>query len=872
MRLIKQKTAAALLTGVACLGLANAALAQEASAAVPGDEAQDSAETQVGGIADIVVTAQKRSQNLQNVPVAVSAIDSNALKAKGITDTTDLMGALPSLQITTPYGKTQPNFSLRGVSVANEFAASTASPVGVYVDEVYQSFRASHGQQLYDLDRVEVLRGPQGTLYGRNTTGGAISFFTKAPDLGSANGYLTLGYGNYDTKTAEGAAELTLVPDQLGIRIAGTYSKGDGWLYNRAQSRHIGTTDSLAGRATIRWKPSDRLDIRLKIYGARDNPLAAAPFALGQLAGGRDDLGYSRFDPSQNGGTPLGDNEINSDTSGHYFTDSYGGSLTIKYDLTDNLTVTSITGYDHGRYRNSPFDCDGSPNDVCSLRYFSSSTNFNQDLRFNYKDGPLNLTAGLYYGRDKVYTHNQPDFFGVLRPLLLGAGLPGSYSNPAIATPDSIGIVPAFAINPALTPGSPGFCDPVTVKPDGFLDARSLIALLTDIAINNSGGGGFGGAYSAACRAAGAPPFSPILGEQYYTINRPSKAIYADASYEVTDKLTVTAGLRYTWDKVKYQDGRTILYDLSGQNIVASTIPYSFPYNPNLPAVNLSEKANRLTGRFNLSYDFTDQIMGYVQYSRGYRAGSYNGLAYQGLNQVYYIQPETVNAYEGGLKTRFFDRHVQLNLAGFYYDYKNQQFTQVIGATTFTRSGNGRLFGGEAELTIQPTSRLRLDTSLGLLDTKYTGNVIDPSNPSSATLPINGNPFPNASKITFSSSVDWIALERGDAKLRLHGDATYVGKYYFDPFKNYGQSPCDKPAAGFNVLQAGPAIACGNPGYWLFNGRLSYETPNWSVAVWGKNLTNKYYYNYGLNINIFGLDYLNRGMPRTYGIEATARF
>jgi iron complex outermembrane receptor protein len=420
MTITKRGYIATLLTGAALAGLAQSAFAQTAPASTPTEATpQTGDDAQSGAIADIVVTAQKRSQNLQSVPVAVSAIDSNMLKAKGITDTSDLMGALPSLQITTPYGKTQPNFSLRGVSVANEFAASTASPVGVYVDEVYQSFRASHGQQLFDLDRVEVLRGPQGTLYGRNTTGGAISFFTKGPDLGRNNGYLTLGYGNYDTKTAEGALELTLVPDELGIRVAGTYSKGDGWLYNLAQNRHIGTTDSLAGRATIRWKPSDRLDIRLKVYGARDNPLAATPFALGQLAGGRDDLGYSRFDPAQNGGAALGDNEINSNSSGHYFTDSYGAALTIKYDLSDHLTVTSITGYDHGRYRNSPFDCDGSPNDVCSLRYYSSSSNFNQDTRFNYKDGAFNLTAGLYYGRDKVYTHNQPDFFGVLRPLLL---------------------------------------------------------------------------------------------------------------------------------------------------------------------------------------------------------------------------------------------------------------------------------------------------------------------------------------------------------------------------------------------------------------------------------------------------------------------
>ena len=114
--------------------------------------AQDTAasQTESGGIAEIVVTAQKRAQNLQDVPVAVSALAGDELESRGVSETSDLQGFVPSLQITTPYGRTQPNFSLRGVSVANEFSASTASPVGVYVDEVYQSFRASHGQQLYD--------------------------------------------------------------------------------------------------------------------------------------------------------------------------------------------------------------------------------------------------------------------------------------------------------------------------------------------------------------------------------------------------------------------------------------------------------------------------------------------------------------------------------------------------------------------------------------------------------------------------------------------------------------------------------------------------------------------------------------------------
>ncbi len=861
-----------LLATCAMLALPGLAAAQTPANVAPTATAENAASSP--SLDDIVVTAQKREQKLQDVPAAISAIGGAELQARGVTETSDLMGTVPSLQITTPYGRTQPNFSLRGVSVANEFSASTASPVGIYVDEVYQSFRASHGQQLYDLDRVEVLRGPQGTLYGRNTTGGAISFFTRKPSLeGGVHGYGTFGYGNYNTFTGQGAIDATLIPDKLGIRAAVTVAKGDGWQYNPIQQRDVGTTNTVGARLSARWKPTDRLQINLKGYYARDNPLAPNPYALGQLANGQDALGYSRFDPQPLlGGRLLRGNEVASNSGGHYFTSSAGVALNIAYEITDDLSVTSITGYDTGKYRNSPFDCDGSPNDLCSLRYFSKSENFNQDLRFTYKHDRLNVVAGLYYGKDTVKTRNEVDFFGILRPVLLGLGLPSTFSNPVIATPDSTGIVPAFAVNPALDPTLASSCTPVVANPNGFLDARSLIALVTDISLNNSGGNGFGGAISAACRAAGAPPFTPILGNQDYDIERPSYAIYGDASYDFTDRLTVSIGLRYTKDKVKYRNGLTTIRDLGGQNIVASTIPYSFPYDPSLPRVNQTEKANRLTGRANVSYKFADDILGYVNYSRGYRSGSFNGLAYQGTNQVYYIQPEQIDAYEGGVKTRLFDRRLQLNLAGFYYDYKNHQVTQVIGATTFTRSANGYLYGGEAEVVFQALDNLRFDGSLGLLRSKYKGNVLDPTNPSSPTLNVNGNPFPNAPETTVQLGVDWDIYEGKVGKFSFRGDAQYEGKYYFDPFKDYGQSPCNTPAPGFNILQAGPAIACGNPGYWLFNARLTYTKDNLSVSAWGKNLSNKYYYTYGLNINVFGLDYLNRATPRTYGFDVTYKF
>lgn len=856
---------------VACIGIqalfTTAAFAQDADAIDANAAESDS------GLAAIVVTAQRRSQNLQDVPGAVSALAGDELESRGISETSDLQGFVPSLQITTPYGRTQPNFALRGVSVANEFSASTASPVGVYVDEVYQSFRASHGQQLFDLDRVEVLRGPQGTLYGRNTTGGAISFFSNRPQLrDAATGYATVGYGNYDTWTAEGAIEFTLVPDVLGIRFSGIVASGDGWQFNPIQNRDAGTTNTYAGRVTVRWQPTDSLDINLKGYVARDNPVAPNPYAFGQLAGGRDVLGYSRFDPAQNGGRALNEDEVSADTGGNYFSSSEGLALNVSYEISDTLTVTSITGFDWGEYRNSPFDCDGSPNDLCALRYNSHSTNFNQELRFNYEGDRLNIVAGLYYGVDRIETRNEIDFFGVLEPLLRGFGIGDTFFNAPVSAPEALAIVPAFAVNPTLDPTLPGSCAPIaTGNPNGLLDGRSLIALLTDIQLNNSGGGGFGGAIAAACRAAGAPPFGPISGEQRFTIERPSAAIYADASYDLTDALTIAVGLRFTRDEVRYEDGRTVLFDLGG-TIRASTIPYSFPFDPTLPAVEQTESASRLTGRINISYDFSDDILGYLSYSRGYRSGSFNGLAYQGTNQVYYIQPETIDAYEGGLKLQLFDRYVQLNMAGFYYDYQNHQVTQVVGATSFTRSANGSLYGGEAELAIQATDNLRFDAAFSYLNSEYSGNIVDPNDPSSPTRNVNGNPFPNAPETTFSAGVNWDIIDDIDDQLTFRADAAYTGSYFFDPFGDYGLDPCDRPGAPGNVRPAGPAITCGNPGYWLANSRLTYTHGNYSASLWVKNLFDENYNTYGLNIDIFGLDYLNRGTPRTYGIELTARF
>jgi iron complex outermembrane receptor protein len=397
--------------------------------------AQNASEEAIG-LEDIVVQATKRSENLQEVPVAVSAISSTQLQNQGVFETSDLNASMPNLQVSSPYGQQQPNFSLRGVGVGTEYNANAASPVGVYVDEVYQAFRASHGQQLYDLEQIEVVRGPQGTLYGRNTTGGAINFITRKPGLSGTNGYLTVGYGNYNRLNAEGAVEITAVEDKVGLRVAGTYVNSDPYVKNRlaaglntwaafglsglnqSTGRNPGGAKSYGIRGTLRLKPSDTLDVTLKGYyakatGGTETPLPtgqstandvinyqAPTFLLGALFTALGPAGAGLLPASYSqSGRGLGINEIEADTVGKAVTRAEGVVLTVKADLADNLKLVSVSGYDSGLYLNSPTDCDGTPFRGCSIGYRSNFHAYNQDLRFDYDSGPFKMIVGGFYGK-----------------------------------------------------------------------------------------------------------------------------------------------------------------------------------------------------------------------------------------------------------------------------------------------------------------------------------------------------------------------------------------------------------------------------------------------------------------------------------------
>jgi iron complex outermembrane receptor protein len=357
--------------------------------------------------ADILVTAERQSVAISKVPVAVTALDGQTLAILGVSTVSDLGAIVPDLQVNDSTGGTEPNFTLRGIGLGNEYDDNQASPIGVYVDDAYLAFRATHGAQLFDLERVEVLRGPQGTLYGRNTTGGAINFVSRKPSLSGSNGYAELGYGNFDALEAQAAFEATPKDGVLGIRIAGTYARHDGYVKNIFPGApDLASEDTGSGRLTIRYDPVPELDLLLKITSEKGSQIQPGVLELGTGVDGIDVLsGYGRA------GLPF--HTVDSDDPHRNRTRFNGVEFTARYDLSDSLSIHDLTAFDGARSLLGQ-DVDGSPVNLLGSTFEGNYRELNQELRITFKRPRLNVQGGTYYGWDRDTADNQYDFFGFL--------------------------------------------------------------------------------------------------------------------------------------------------------------------------------------------------------------------------------------------------------------------------------------------------------------------------------------------------------------------------------------------------------------------------------------------------------------------------
>ncbi|HMO75745.1 MAG TPA: TonB-dependent receptor [Sphingopyxis sp.] len=381
------------------IALCAAAAVPALAAAAPALGQQAGEEAAQGGVGDIVVTAQKRAQNLQDVPISVTAFDDTAIREAGFTNSLSIGDQVPNLEIKTFGGV--PNIFIRGVG-NNDFNASSIGPISIYRDDVVVASTGSQIFSLFDLERIEVVRGPQGTLFGKNTTGGAIQFFSKLPG-DSFEGNARFGYGRFDLFEAEAAASLPLA-EGLSLRVAGIVRRRDGEKLNLFTGDRAIDVDEAAARAILRWRPSGDTDIRLSVGGGRDRSDYLENKPVGTI-NGADLFGYS--DPFPNDARLL---NFNGESRNH--SDNVFANLSIAQSF-GNFTFKSLSGYDKSDVDNR-VDVDGGPFRINHINFLTEAEQLTQEFQLAYDSGPLNAIAGLYYFQEDVDADSNADLLGEL--------------------------------------------------------------------------------------------------------------------------------------------------------------------------------------------------------------------------------------------------------------------------------------------------------------------------------------------------------------------------------------------------------------------------------------------------------------------------
>ncbi|MBS0366143.1 MAG: TonB-dependent receptor [Proteobacteria bacterium] len=765
-----------------------------AAAATTARAQQEQGDT--AALQEVLVTAQKRSENLQSVPVSVTALTSGQLGSMKLDSASTLATQIPNLQVNGIVGEGSPLFSLRGVSMF-DYSLSQSSPVASYIDEVYKGNFVLFGVEMYDLERVEVLRGPQGTLYGKNTTGGAINFITHKPGF-STEGYLKVGGGNYNRREAEGALQTTLIPERVAVRIAATYTKADGFVRNILPGHpDLEGVDQYGVRVSVLYRATDALDFTLRYSKSMQDPqnYAIIPGRVSPLGIGLVGAYYPTSDGTATG-TPLGNDTVAQNYTPRRRQDNQAVSLTTNWALSDAYALTAISSWDEGSLFN-PEGTDGAAIDIFKIPYIGKTRQVTQDLRIaTTGTAALNYIVGAYYQREVIFNSTENQFYNFL-----------DYNG------------------------------------DGRINYQDCV----DSSYNTPGSGYQAGLFvNADCRYYNS--FDQI---------KDSWALYTDGSYKLSDLFKLRVGARYNHDIGAQKNALNQLRgpdEVPIANILASDVPVlALPGTP-----GYSQKVGQtfrqdfhnssVTGRAGVDYTPSADSLIYLSYSRGYRAAAFNAQFLFTNGDFTTVKPETLDSIEAGFKTSWLGNRLQVDGAVFHYQYRNQQIVNVYptGQQPLINLGKSKIDGGEIEVVTRPVRSLTVRLGLGFLDSKVQEGQL-------ASGSINGQKLPNAPAVSGNLGADWDAWSGPTLGLRLHVDASYSARQYL-------------------ALPQEEAIS--QKAYSLLNARLALHgaSENWEVAAWGNNLGNTFYLTNAVDLQGLGYDYRHRGVPRTYGVDATYRF
>jgi len=731
-----------------------------------------------GVLEEVIVTAQKREQSAQDVPIALSTLSTEDMQSRLVTSAKDIASALPNLMWAAGDSSNVANIYIRGVGDAS-FHTNQVGAVGMYSDEISLNSPVLWNFGVFDLARVEVLRGPQNTLFGRNTTGGAIQFVSRIPRIGAdPGGYAAVNVGNRNRLDGEGALEIPM-GDQFAARVAvAHFSQGD-YLDNLNLNRKEGEFKRSAVRAQLLWEPGESFTALANFHTGRLRGSATRYKQIGlsdPANPGNSDCPYLAYDTNPGNGcsdqTGFVDNgdftQVSANSPNLFDADTRGGLLRFDWRLPD-FTVTSLTGFEHADSKRAE-DSDGGPSYIFNFEQATDSDQLSQELRFaSMGTGPLKWIGGLYWFEEDI------DNTTVARrghPILSDATTPG------LPVPEAgvLSFMPFTMLDQKDTVWSAyGRIDYEMTQ------AFSVTAGLRYTSERKKG----------ELMAGGAPDLVPLFRAGEFIGAAQINRLLVGAS-EV------------------------------GPGPLPPQCPPPFPLHACYQRHRLNTTSHEVGGNLSFNYRVTADVLAYASVARGFKAGGVSAAALDAIvgKGGSFVEPESLWTYELGIKSEMLDHRVRLNAATFYNRWSKQQLFLVIptplGANpVLTNVPKTESYGLEVDLTALPGKGWSITLGGGLLhsEAKDIGDILGA---------VKGSQLIGAPKVNLNGRVrkEW---DVGDGSFGMQGAARYTGATHWDL--------ADSPTAtepGYWLFDASVDYRFG-------------PDRRYQVSVWGKNLTAKEY-------------------------------
>lgn len=626
--------------------------------------AQEPGQEPASELEEIMVTATKRQASLQDVPISISAVSGDTLDRRGISDSREILLSMSNVEIKEQGSQSAANIFIRGVGV-NGVDFALQSGVGVFSDEIVLNSLAVNVLQVYDLERVEVLKGPQNTLYGRNTTGGAVNFISRKPVIGrAANGYVDLSYGRYNDLNVKGALGMPL-GESAALRVAGMHESRDGIRLNLLTGRKYEERSKDAGRVQLAWQPTERVEVNFKLHAERIDaePLTYLPLGLADpnntalpcSAPGTPGLcaaTASGYVP------PVGEFVFSDDiTRPREKIDASGGLARVDVSF-DAFTLTSITGYEQNTLER--FEGDGLPEPWFHWSQQVKQDQWSQEFRLtSSQDRKLRWIGGLYGFWESTDGTTGP---------LFGPGEPSGFPN-----------------NILVVRGNSEFDTSVYA---GYGELEYDLAPQVTL----RGGLRLGSDYIKGRSVAVAGPDSRFPGIDFTT------PLYTGSPLPDFMSVIYPAAVA----------GGAMIVEVGG---------------PNHPDDKINgTRFNNWGAKLGVDWKPTSDVLVYGSWSRGFKAGSFNPSpmnVLQGIGDRPY-EEEVVNAYELGSKTEFLNGRARFNAAVFFLDYANQQLTQFHNGELLVLTADSEVYGLEVDAGFVPAKGLNINFGAGYLHSKVT--------------------------------------------------------------------------------------------------------------------------------------------------------